>query len=116
MVRCVMTDRYSNKVTSKAATIILSELGITSQTTAITGAASTTQTASVVATGIDNTYQWQLSKDGGKTWSNTTVTGAKTDTISLKLTATYNGYYVRCVITESTGNKITSDAIKITVQ
>ena len=64
---------------------------------------------SVTATGEGLTYQWQLSKNGGNTWSNTGVTGNKTSTITLpKAEVSSDGFQYRCVVTDSNGNSETS--------
>jgi hypothetical protein len=44
-------------------------------------------------------YQWQISTDGGNTWSNS----SKTDTISFALTASRMGYKVKCILTGTDG-------------
>lgn len=44
-------------------------------------------------------YQWQFSKDGGKTWYNSSTAGAKTETISFKVTSSNYQNLYRCVIT-----------------
>jgi len=64
-----------------------------------------------VATSVDSgfTYQWQYSKDGVK-WTNTTMTGYNTDTLTVAATKARNGYQYRCVLTGSKNSKIESKA------
>ena len=68
-------------------------------------------TFSVTATGAGLTYQWQLSKNGGNTWSNTGVPGNKTSKITLpKAEASSNGFQYRCIVTDANGNTVISYA------
>jgi hypothetical protein len=69
------------------------------------------------------TYQWEISTNGGSTWTNLTdgaeVSGATSATLSLtSLTTTENGYQYRCVATGSIGASTytaTSPAMTLTV-
>lgn len=47
-------------------------------------------------------YQWELSITNGKKWQNSTATGAKTDTVSVKAISKRNGYLYRCKISYTT--------------
>jgi len=64
-----------------------------------------------VTTSVDSgfTYQWQYSKDGVK-WSNTTMAGYNTATLTVGATLARNGYMYRCVLTGSKNSKIESKA------
>ena len=48
-------------------------------------------------------YQWQQSKDGGQTWKNTTLTGCKKETLSVKATNARYGMMFRCMVTAGNG-------------
>ena len=103
-------------VTTAAATLTVHYAPIltsspTSQT--VTAGSSVSFTAS--ATGNPTpTVQWQVSTDGGSTWSN--ISGATSTTFTLSTTtASENGYEYRAVFTNSLGSATTTAAI-LTVQ
>jgi hypothetical protein len=57
------------------------------------------------------TVQWQVSSDGGRTWSNITGnSSATTTTLTFTATASDNGYQYRAVFTNSVGSATTSAA------
>ena len=66
----------------------------------------------VTATGIDLSYQWEISTDNGVTWKATDADGNKTDTLSFQALKKRNGYMVRCVVS-GVGGTETSDTAKI---
>lgn len=72
-----------------------------------------TATFTVSATGIGLTYQWQYSKDDGKTWSNATVNDIS---YSIEATELMEGWLYRCVVTDGKGNSVTSESAKLTVK
>lgn len=49
----------------------------------------------------DFTYQWQYSSDGGNSWSDSTLNGYNTDTLTLEADEARNGYQYRCVVTDA---------------
>jgi hypothetical protein len=51
------------------------------------------------------TVQWQLSTNGGKTWSN--ISGATSTTLTFQATAAQNGNLYRAVFTDTCGNAAT---------
>jgi hypothetical protein len=64
-------------------------------------------------------YQWQVSTNGGSTWTNVTNTapysGATTQTLTLTgVTATYNNYKYKLVVTNSCGD-VTTSVVTLTV-
>jgi hypothetical protein len=62
------------------------------------------------------TVQWQVSTDGGNTWSNVTGNAtATTTTLTFTVTESDNGYQYRAVFTNSSGSATTS-AATLTVQ
>lgn len=112
--RCIVTDGYGNSVTSSAATLTaLPPISITSQPKDYSGMAGDKATFTVVATGTNLTYQWQTNKNG--TWADSSLTGAKTSSLSIDLTAARNGYKFRCIIKDSKGNTLTSNVATLTV-
>lgn len=81
----------------------------------VTAAAGTPVTFHAVARGTGLTYQWQVKQPGSQYWNNSTVTGNKTDTISVTATAARSGNLYRCTVTDSFGNEARSDQALLTV-
>lgn len=76
-------------------------------------------TFSVTATGV-STYKWQVSTNGGTTWSDVTNTGvysgAATSTLSLSsVPVTMNTYQYRCVLTNASACSTNSQVAILTV-
>lgn len=61
----------------------------------------------------DLKYQWQYSSTG-KTWSDTTLTGNKTATLSIKASAGRDGYQYRCIISRGI-EEVVSNPCKLKV-
>lgn len=75
-------------------------------------------TFSVVAAGTPTPtiFQWQVSTDGGVTWTNLTTGGSYTATLTLtNVTLAMNGNRYRVIITNSCGMTITSNVVTLTV-
>ncbi len=71
-------------------------------------------TFTVVATGSDLKYQWQVFKNGA--WTNCSVNdGAKTDTLTLEAKDSRDGTTYQCVVTDKSGNKVTTKIVTLTV-
>ncbi|MCR5737760.1 MAG: immunoglobulin domain-containing protein [Eubacterium sp.] len=120
MYRCVVTDKNNNTVTSNGAAVVFNsrsnELTVISQPLSLETTVGGSNKISVLATGDGIKYQWQLSKDGGQTWSNSTVDGYNTSTIYFDATAAYDGRQYRCVITDKNGNSVESVGAVVTVK
>jgi len=76
-------------------------------------------TIPVTATGTSLTYQWQLSTNGGGTWSNLVngapYSGVTTASMTINPTASsMNGYQYRCIVTGTCG-PLTSNVTVLTV-
>jgi fibronectin type 3 domain-containing protein len=75
----------------------------------------------VVATGSDLTYQWQVSTDGGTIFSpladiSNSIAGATSATLRVMNVQTeFNGFKVRCVVSNAGGIFVTSNAATLTV-
>lgn len=87
-----------------------------------TGGAATTFAVTSTATGAYSalTYQWQISNDGGSTWSNLSnagvYSGVATATLSLSATTGLNGKKYRVICGTDTANtNATSDVVTLTV-
>ena len=107
--RAVFTNSQGN-ATSGAARLSVSSAPIVTQNPSnVTALAPTAATFTAAATGIPApTVQWQVSTDGGQTWSNdTSDAGATTGTLTVSPTAAAeNGNEYRAVFT----NRIASQA------
>lgn len=73
---------------------------------------------SVTATGNGLSYRWQFSKDGGKTWSNSTsaTQGYNTNTLIVVATKVRNGFCYRCKVTDQNNNEVLSDIALLTAE
>ena len=67
----------------------------------------------VSAKGKNLSYQWYYSKDG-QNWSRTTVSGAKTNEITVEATSARNGNWYYCEVT-GTGGTVTSAPVMLAV-
>jgi uncharacterized repeat protein (TIGR02543 family) len=111
--RCVVTDAWDNNVYSGAATITVKlPPAITSQPHDFTGKVGATATFTVVAEGDGLIYQWEYMDVDG-TW---TKSSFKTESMTCKITAARDGRQYRCIITDTWGNKVTSEPAAIRVQ
>ena len=105
--RCRITDVAGKVVYTEPATMRV--LSFTLQPKNATATAGTTATFTVDTSVEDGfTYQWQYSRNGGQTWSNTTMSGYNTDTLTVSATAARNGYQYRCVLTGAKNCTLTS--------
>ena len=114
-VYCVVKNSSGSTLNSNIAKITLSDvLAITQQPSNVTTQAGQNVTFTVKAKGVGLKYQWQYKKSGQTSWNNW---GART-TASTTATsnATWNGMQVRCIVTDSAGNKVTSNAATITIK
>ena len=90
-----------------------SNLEIVSQPADYTGPVGDTAVFSVEATGEGLTYQWQV--NSSNLWKATTMDGAATETLYVPIKNSRNGNQYRCIVSDSYGNSITSDAATLTV-
>ncbi|MCD8396098.1 MAG: phage tail family protein [Lachnospiraceae bacterium] len=88
---------------------------ITKQPEDYIGAVGDSVSLTVEAEGEDLSYQWQLSDDGGTTWTSSTATSASTNTYTTTLTEARSGRMLRCVITDTSGNSVTSNTVTIMI-
>ena len=69
---------------------------------------------SVSATGEGLSYQWQYRTSKTGSWYNSTLSGAKTMTVSVPATAARNGFQYRCIVSSVAGSAY-SDTATLTV-
>ena len=113
--RCVVRDSSGAEVTSNAATLTSGDspagsLAITTQPTDQSCELNESAVFTIAATGSGLTYQWQYQASGETDWSDSTLTGAKTASLTVRLTRSRMGMKFRCVVTDSTGASVTSEA------
>ncbi len=113
--RVVITNSC-NIVTSSCATLTVNTPIVVTTQAASTSVCLPTNTAafSVAVTGTAPTYQWQVSTNGGTTWTN--VSGATGATLNLTgLTASMNGYQYRVAISGTCTASFNSSVATLTV-
>lgn len=73
-------------------------------------------TFTVTASGDIAAYQWQYSKDGGKSWYNSSsaTQGYNTNSLTVAVTMARNGFKYRCRITDTDGGYHYSSAATLT--
>ena len=113
---CIINDGYGNTVTTSEVSLnVKITAGISTQPSSFSGFVGETATFSIVASGDNLSYQWQVYKDGE--WTNCSMNdGAKTATLSFEIKATANGNKYHCVITDGYGNSVTSSEVTLTAK
>ncbi len=111
----IITNSCPSSVTSVAVTLTVTDpANITSQPVAQTLCAGGNASFSVTATGTSNTYQWQVSTDGGVTF--TDITGGTNPTLTLNnVTAGMNDNQYHVVISSCGPAGLTSSNVVLTV-
>ena len=113
-VRCIVNDGTGVPVPSAEAKLtVQSGTGpkITTQPKSVTVAVGETASFTVAATGTGTlSYQWQTLAPGATEWRNSTNATAKKATFKLTAQAGHNGYKVRCIVTDSKGDKTSNEA------
>ena len=115
LFRCVVTGSDGIAVASGAGSLTITDTAITAQPADVTVAAGKKATFKVTATGTEVTYQWQYSKNNGKTWIDCKSAGHDSATFSFKGTAALSGRLYRCIVTGSDGAALPSEAATLTV-
>ena len=113
--RCKVTDAKNRDIYSDPATLTV-KTSITTQPADQNLAVGSTAKFSVEATGAGLSYQWYYRTSSSGSWKTTSLTGAKTTTLSVKVTEARNGYQYRCKITDANGKNTYSKAATLTVQ
>ena len=114
--RCVILDETGNQITSEVAMLTVTKvLAIIAQPEDKTVAEGEVAVFDVNAQGIGLSYQWQYKTTGSNVWKNSGMTGAKTASLKVEGTTARNGQQYRCVITDETGNQITSEVAMLIV-
>jgi len=120
LVRCVVTDATGAKLISNSAKLNVSvAFKITKQPVSVSVIPGTAVSFSVTATGSGLSYRWQYSKNGGSSWTYFNITNNSTAaeaTYKVKAKSDYNGWKIRCVVTDSSGAKLYSQAVDFAVE
>ncbi len=113
--RCVVKNNIGT-ATSNAATLTVVQTApvITTQPQNTTVTVGELGRFRVVATGGGLSYQWQYKSPGSSTWKNSTLSGAKTNAISIRGSAALDGQQYRCIVTNALG-EVTSDVVTLSV-
>lgn len=119
--RCVVSGTCTPAATSTAATLLVSaSITISTNPANQTVCEGTNVTFNVLAGGSGLSYQWQVSSDGGTTWTNLANTGNYTGATSTALTITgvlpaQNNLRYRAIASNAACNPGTSTAATLTV-
>ena len=116
--RCRITDANGNVIYSDVVKVNVAEYGpivITKQPEDWYGVVGAKVLFSVEATGEGLTYQWEWRSNSTKPWEASSLSGNKTNTITIDAIATRNGYQYRCLITDANGNTLRTDEVTLTL-
>ena len=112
--RCVISNA-AGQITSQAANLtVLTKPVITVQPSNRSAASGKTAAFSVTATGGNLKYRWEVSKDGGATWSKSVFPGSSTRTLTATGYKSMDGYLYRCTVSNAAGS-VTTRSVKFTV-
>ncbi|MBM3158822.1 MAG: T9SS type A sorting domain-containing protein [Bacteroidetes bacterium] len=112
--RCIVAGQCGN-ATSSSATLTVNTLpSVVTQPTSLAQCTGTAASFSVGAAGTALTYQWQVSTDGGLTYSNILGETGVTYTIASTVLSQNNNRY-RCVVSGTCSPSATSDAATLTL-
>ena len=113
--RCVITDANGNTLNSNVAMLKVNPK-ITVQPVSKSSTANTKVTFTVGAEGTGLQYQWQYKGPNSSVWKTSTATGATTANVVVTARTSLAGYQYRCIITDSNGNQLVSNAVTLTVK
>ena len=89
------------------------EFAISVDPQSVTAAEGSTVYFTVGAVGAAS-YQWQF-KAGDEDWADSPATGNQTNTLTIPVTTTRDGYQYHCVVTSDSGATLTSEAATLVV-
>ena len=111
---CKVNDRTGKTIDSKTIKVLFSDVvTIVTQPADVTAKTGDNVNFTVKAEGVGLTYQWQYKKAGAASWSNWSGRTAASTTAAAN--ATWNGMQIRCVVKNSVGTTVNSNAAKITL-
>ena len=119
MYKCVVTDVLGNSVESDVVSMSVEtdEIIIVAQPVSVENAVlSQLYGYSVVAEGVNLTYRWQVSTDGGETWEDSWNQGYNTPNLSVRMNANRDGNLYRCAITSGQKLTVYTDVVILDMQ
>ena len=122
LFRCVVKDKYGQKINSGSAKLTLetsTALSITFHPVDTSVKSGKSAQFHVVAAGDGLHYQWQISRDNGLNWANLSKTkfpSALSADFEIKASKSVNGYLFRCVVSDQSGESVTSESAKLTLE
>ena len=115
-VKCVITDANGNSAESNVVNLAVEKEGIqiTERPADVTAKAGEAFTVQVKAEGTKLKYQWKYRQTETGEWKDFSyATGA---TLSKKMLTSWNGWQVKCVITDANGNSAESNVVNLAVE
>ena len=112
--RCYVTDATGAKSYTNTVTLTV-QPRITAQPVSYSVPAGVLAQFSVKASGTGLTYQWQYRRNSSSAWTDSGQSGNKTATLSVTTKSSFNGFQFRCVVKDSDGNTVTSNAATLTI-
>ena len=117
--RCIVVDASGKSVTSRTATVyidsLVGQIVITSQPQDKVVSMGDRVSFTVGAAGNGLKYQWQMSKDGGSTWSNSSSDGYNTPSLSFVVAEAAHGRMFRCVVSDNNGKSVESNGALVMI-
>ncbi|MCR5203457.1 MAG: hypothetical protein K6E47_00195 [Lachnospiraceae bacterium] len=111
-LRCVVTDETGAKLTSDVVKLNYNSVfSITAQPVSATVDVNNLAYFEVKAEGKGLKYLWQYKEAGKSSW--TDWTSKTTSKISVAYAASRDGMSLRCIVTDSSGNKLTSNTVTL---
>lgn len=110
--RCIVSNEDGKLTTYAARLTVIIPPSIQKQPGSVEITEGETASFYVTASGTDVQYQWQYSKDKGRTWLSCGTTANKSS-YSTTATEAKNGWYYRCVVTNSGGTATSEKAVLI---
>ena len=115
LFKCVVTDQYGQSVETRAMTVSVPVITITSQPTTVGGMLGSTAKVTVKANGTGLKYQWKFKTKGTTSWINSGLAGYNTPTLSVLVNSTNTNRLFKCVITDAYGTMKETNEIAIVV-
>ena len=115
MYKCLVTDIFGNTVESEPASMEIESAEITilvQPQSVVNGIQGQLYQFSVKAEGVNLTYRWEFSDDGGEIWQESWNQGYNTDTLSVRMYPNRDGNLYRCIV--SSGQReiyVTAEAV-----
>lgn len=118
--RCIVSGTCNSITTNNTILNVYPVTIITAQPVAVNNCINTTNYFTVNATGASLVYQWQVSTNGGTTWSNLTASvnysGVNANQLTIQSTPlSFNNNLYRCVATGTCSSTATSNAALLTL-